>query len=348
MGAEELGVRVVEALEKYNGANTFILQREAAAARAINEQLDRQALITQILNDSTAQNASARSSLDETIKRIKTRLDWIEAAQARLTAVAELAGASKPGADVARVVISGLDPKTDTGKAIAEAIKAAEKSLKSVESDKRVEAAEQLVKRAAEQTAASEHERLVEMRRYLAEMARARHRLTTRDQIVACNVVPVLLGHLYPMLGNAEQNQFVKVYRDLQKRHPCIGKLEPKARDAELTQTWGGGTVAQYVAADIAKSQADATSPHFVAGIGVLLFHERAIFEAAQLDVARAGHRHSVRLSRIAAQQRLGLVHQLSEGLEIYYRGGVKPETVAQLLLAAAQVGALTFIGVQQ
>jgi vacuolar-type H+-ATPase subunit E/Vma4 len=140
MGAEELGVRVVEALEKYNGANTFILQREAAAARAINEQLDRQALITQILNDSTAQNASARSSLDETIKRIKTRLDWIEAAQARLTAVPELAGASKPGGDVARVVITGLDPKTDTGKAIAAAIKAAEKSLKSVESDKRVEA----------------------------------------------------------------------------------------------------------------------------------------------------------------------------------------------------------------
>ncbi len=220
--------------------------------------------------------------------------------------------------------------------------------MRSVESDKRVEAAEQLVKRAAEQTAASEHERLVEMRRYLADLRRDRDRLTTRDEIVACSLVPVLLGHLYPVLGDATRNQFLAVYRDLQKRRSCIEKLDPVALDVELTQTWGGGTAAQYVAADIAKFQADATSPHFIAAVGVLLFHERAVFDAARLDVARAGHRHSVRLSQISAQQRLDLVHQLSQGLEIYYRGGVKPETVAQLLLAAAQVGALTFIGVQQ
>jgi hypothetical protein len=348
LGAEELGVRVVEALEKYNGANTFILEREAAAARSINDQLDRQALITKILNDSSAESAAARSRLDTTLKRIKTRLDWIEAAQSRLAAVKELTGASRPAGDVASVLIGGLDPKTDTGKAVADAIKAAENSLKNVESDKRVEAAEQLVKRAAEQTAASEHERLVEMQRYLADLARARQRLAVRDQIVACNAVPVLLGHLFPVLGNAEQTRFVAVYRDLQQRHSCIENLEPSASDADLVRTWGAGTVAQYVAADIVASQADATSPLFVAAVGVLLFHERGVFEAAQLDVARAGHRHSVRLSRIAAQQRLGLVHQLSEGLEIYYRGGVKPETVAQLLLAAAQVGALTFIGVGQ
>ena len=222
LGAEELGVRVVEALEKYNGANTFILEREAAAARSINDQLDRQALITKILNDSSAESAAARSRLDTTLKRIKTRLDWIEAAQSRLAAVKELTGASRPAGDVASVLIGGLDPKTDTGKAVADAIKAAENSLKNVESDKRVEAAEQLVKRAAEQTAASEHERLVEMQRYLADLARARQRLAVRDQIVACNVVPVLLGHLFPVLGNAEQTRFVAVYRDLQQRHSCI------------------------------------------------------------------------------------------------------------------------------
>src|SRR6266545_200481 len=218
MEAEELGVRVVEALEKYNGAYTFVLERGAAAARSINEQLDRQALIADILKDSTAQNASAQSNLDGTLKRLNARLDWIEVARARLAAVPELAGASRSGSDVARVVIGGLDPKADAGKAVAQAVKAAEESLRSVESDKRVEAAEQLVKRAAEQTAASEHERLVEMRRYLADLRRDRDRLTTRDEIVACSLVPVLLGHLYPVLGDATRNQFLAVYRDLQKR----------------------------------------------------------------------------------------------------------------------------------
>jgi len=348
MDADELGGRVVEALESSNGAYTFLLDRERDAAQSINDQLDRQAIITRILRDGTGQDPSARSSLEGALKRIRARLDWIEAARSRLAAVPELAGAAGSAGDVAGVVFGGLDASTDTGKAVAEAVRAAEQSLKNVESDKRVEAAQQLVKRAAEQTAATEHARLVEMQRYLAELGRSRKRLSTHDELVACNLVPALLGHLFPVLGEGTRTPFLKVYRALQDRHSCIERLEPEAEDAELTQTWRAGPVGQYVAADIAKSQADATSPQFIGAVGVLLFHERAVFTVAQLDVAREAHRHSVRLSKIAAQQRLDLVHQLSEGLEIYYRGGIKPETIAQLLLAAAQVGALTFIGVQQ
>lgn len=70
LDAEKLAVRVVEALESYNGGYTFVLESEAASSRSINEQLDRQALITDILNDSTAQNSSAQSSLDDALKRI--------------------------------------------------------------------------------------------------------------------------------------------------------------------------------------------------------------------------------------------------------------------------------------
>ena len=82
--------------------------------------------------------------------------------------------------------------------------------------------------------------------------------------------------------------------------------------------------------------------------IGRFLFYERRLFADTLLNLAREQHLYSIRLSRINAQQRAGLVHQLSEGLEVYYRGGVKLETAAQLILAAAQVGAITFIGAQQ
>jgi hypothetical protein len=85
-----------------------------------------------------------------------------------------------------------------------------------------------------------------------------------------------------------------------------------------------------------------------VAALGILLFHEGPFLSGARLDLEQARHRHSIRLSALSAQQRVDLVHQLSEGLEIYHRGGIKPETVAELLLMASQVGALGFIGAQQ
>lgn len=88
--------------------------------------------------------------------------------------------------------------------------------------------------------------------------------------------------------------------------------------------------------------------PRLVAALGILLFHEAPFLADAQLELERARHRHSIRLSAVNAQQRVELVHQLSEGLEVYHRGGIKPEAVAELLLRAAQVGALGFIGVQQ
>jgi len=337
MDADEIGSRVVEALESYNSAYAFLISSEESAAESVNQQLDRETIIAARLKETTP---AAKRGLSDTIKRLTARLDWIETARARLASAPQLVGETGSAGTVASAIADDAVLKG--------ALKAAEETLKNVDKEKRVEAAQQLVKRAAEQTAAAEHSRLLEFRRYLGELSRSRDRLDSRDQIIACNLVPGVLGHLYAALGSDLQSRFVKVYRDLQQRHQCLERLEPDAQDPELIQGWQGSSVARYVARDVNNPEGDATSPEFIGGVAVLLFHERPVFEAARLDAARAKHRHSIRLSKVAAEQRVDLVHQLSEGLEIYYQGGLKPETLAQLLLSAARVGALTFIGVQQ
>jgi hypothetical protein len=89
------------------------------------------------------------------------------------------------------------------------------------------------------------------------------------------------------------------------------------------------------------------SSVEFVGAIGILIFHERRMVEDARLELAREQHRHSIRLSQINAGQRAQIVHQLAQGLAIYYEGGVKPAEVAQLLLLGLQVGGIFFIGSQ-
>lgn len=111
---------------------------------------------------------------------------------------------------------------------------------------------------------------------------------------------------------------------------------------------WRKDTLADYVAVDLADDESKHRSPEFVASLGILLFHEMTFLERLDLQVARESHRHSILLSKINAQQRADLVHQLAQSLKIYYQGGVKPEQVAELGLLAAQVGALVFIGAGQ
>ncbi len=108
-----------------------------------------------------------------------------------------------------------------------------------------------------------------------------------------------------------------------------------------------GNTLAQYVAEDLDKNKSNGKSPELVASLGILLFYERQLFDDARWLLVRESHRHSIRISRINVQQRTILVHQLAQGLEIYYQGGIKPEEVANIALLAGQVGALGFIGTQ-
>ena len=83
----------------------------------------------------------------------------------------------------------------------------------------------------------------------------------------------------------------------------------------------------------------------FVANVGLLLFVEEPQDLAAEAEADAELHRHSIRLSQINAQQSMDLIHQVTLGLQTFYKGGITPDEVAGLVLAASEVGALTFIG---
>lgn len=107
-------------------------------------------------------------------------------------------------------------------------------------------------------------------------------------------------------------------------------------------------TLAHFVAADIMSLGADADGPVLVATLGILIQLEYRALRDGLIALGRELHKHSILVSMVNAQQRAGLVHQLSQGLEVYYQGGFKPEKVAELLLLAGQVGALSIIGAKQ
>jgi hypothetical protein len=233
--------------------------------------------------------------------------------------------------------------------ALDKAVDAAKTSLKNIDKSPTVTASTLLLQRTAEQVISAEQSRLLVMREHLAGLERLRDSLVVRDRIDVCNLFLTAAGQVYAALGEKGKTTLDAVFQKLKnsKRYECLGTLDLK-QSPDITPLWSGGTLADYVAADIAAHKQGAKSPELVGALGILLFHERRLFADAELNLARERHLYSIRLSRVNAQQRAGLVHQLSASLEIYYQGGVKPETVAQLILAAAQVGALTLIGVQQ
>jgi hypothetical protein len=230
------------------------------------------------------------------------------------------------------------------------------------------------VRRAAEQAAAAEQLRLLEFRRYLGDLRRLRDRLLVRDVIADCQLLTPAVFQVRP--GTSEPTTTTNRRKDLKDKldalrvsgrykDACNEALTEAVSDTPLNASareagkrrWTERTLSKYVAASFADFKAlpperravmVPTAPRLVAALGILLFHEGPFLSDARLDVERALHRHSIRLSALNAQQRVDLVHQLAEGLDIYHRGGIKPEKVAELIMMAAQVGALGFIGAQQ
>jgi hypothetical protein len=349
LGPDRIATRIVESLESRDTVMRKISADQAAAMRAVNEGLDRQELISKVLNDKPA--AGFEGNVGRTLARVDGRLTWVAAVIENVKRVQETAGARPPsgpsGGEIARVVARTSGRIADEEKVLREVVAAADKALGRVKDDERVSAAVQLVRRAAEEAAAAEEARLLELRRYVSEVSRLGDRLVVRDKTSVCNLVPTAFRHLYSAVSNTTTLDSVFQKLQASRRYECLDGIQLE-RVNVVHQRWQGQLLAGYVAADIAASTTTpSTAPGLVAALGILAFHERAVFDLAELELARAAHRHSIRLSRVNAQQRIDLVHQLSAGLEIYYRGGIKPETVAELILFAGQVGALYTIGAQ-
>jgi len=350
LDADRLANRLVRAIDDRLAVRGQIASWREDAMRGVNEALDRQKLISELLADTAAGRAGANTP-QQTLKRIEGRLKWLDTVFGNLKDVHERTSARTPSGGptetIARAVASTSGAVTANEESFRRVLGAAQRALKQANDDERVSAALQLVRRAAEETAGMEQSRLLELRRYVAEIERLDDRLAVRDRISVCNLVTAAVGHLYG--ATSDPAKLERVWNDLKQtgRFECLDGIDltDGERAAAVRRRWQGRVLPQYVGADIQDRQDKATAPELVAAVGILLFHERRMFDAAQLDLARAAHRHSIRLSRVNAQQRIDLVHQLSEGLAIYYRGGIKPETVAELILFAGQVGALYTIG---
>lgn len=349
--ADDLAGMVIDTLSSRVETIELVDKDAAAAAEEINAQLDRQKAITQA-NDETV---ASKSSIKEALDRIKKRLDWIEKINTNLDKIGGIAAGA--GFDDALPSISDADKAAIDG-----LLAKAQAAIGAAEDDQRVAAAVKLLKQAVQEIAALEQARVIEMKRHLSEIERLRSTFETRDRISVCVLLIKAMGELYPALSSKKEpfeqlvSRLANMKAGSKSRYDCLEAfggpppswpIKPE-RAAQVQKGWSGGTLANFVTADIGARQDQATAPRLVAALSVLLFYEREYFETVRLDLAREDHRYSVRLSKVNAQERARLVQELAEALDVYYQGGIKPEEVADLFLMAGQVGALMFIGVKQ
>jgi hypothetical protein len=74
--ADEIAARLVDVMNERNQIFDDFVGGENEAVAAINEQLDRQELISQALNEPT--DLGGAPDLEDTIARLDSRLDWID------------------------------------------------------------------------------------------------------------------------------------------------------------------------------------------------------------------------------------------------------------------------------
>jgi hypothetical protein len=348
--AGELSGELGGALNARADAVALLDSQSAAAARAVNDALDREAAVTKA-NEETVKD---RGSVGDTLDRLKKRLAWVDKVFAGLDKIEEVAG--KVGlTDAGPAVVAGGAP-------VADFTKKAKTALDNVEKDERVSAATKLLKQAVQEAAVSEQARVMEMRRHLGEIQRLQAEFATRDTLAVCRLLPAALGQIQPGAGEEDARKLTAAVLKLKEigapaalRYPCLNAFGPdpaawvpEPRRTQVKTAWKDDTLSSFVAADLAARGKASAAPLAVAALGILLFPEQQYLDEVRLDLAREAHRHSIRLSKVNALERAQLVNQLAQGLEVYYQGGVKPEELAQLLLMAGQVAALGFIGAQQ
>lgn len=341
----DIAGRLLKAMNTRNRVFADLKKRESEANQEINDTLNRQTVVTQLLND-----RAAASSTANTLARLRKRLDWLDDVGRALDKLHDglSSGTAKPDSSGVANEVTDASARASTAPAgFNKALEAAKRSLKSVDESPTVTAAAQLIRGVAEQALGMEQSRLLAMRQHLAAVQRLADGLSVRDQITVCELWVPAVGQIYSALTDRTEIDKLLSSLTTSGRYKCLGGGDP-IQPLDLSALWAKGTLREYVAAEIKANGLKAKSPELVGALGIILFYERRLFDDTLLNLAREQHLHSIRLSRINAQQRAALVNQLSAGLEVYYRGGIKPETLAQLILAAAQVGSITFVGARQ
>jgi hypothetical protein len=360
--ADEIGKKVVKVMNDRNSIFQEFSSEEDNASTAVIEALDRKAELAKVSGE---KEGLIGSNLEQALTRLDKRLNWLEEGMDKFLDAANRVDKLPTEARFADRLDIFFDLKkdaTEEAKMLKGFINDAQSALDSVGKDEQVTAAKKLLMVVVQQASQSEQNRLIEMRRHLGEIKRLKERILARDQVAVCKVYLAVLTNLYFGLSETNKKAMADVTNDLVNTglYPCLRKLDGTETDSNVAHKWNGGSISHYVVASF-KAAKEATpenieeqidfarsTAELVGGLGVLLFHEHRMFEDALDELYLEQHLHSIMLSRISAAQRGDLVHQLTQGLAIYYEGGVKSEEVAELLLLATQVGGIFFIGSQQ
>ena len=337
MTREELAEELMTALSDHLEARSLVDSLAQRAAEGVKTNLKRQAAIQ-------GMEEPADSKIETVLAVVEKRLQQVTKVQANIgEAMSSMKGTdSKPNE-------AGIQT------AVAAGVTNAKEFIKNVGSDPLVQESSRLLLQAGQDLAASEKERLKEMRRHLDAMQAVQKGLTRRDELYP--------GELFlPTLILVASDEEYQQARERLGRAPASKRV--LERKTCRQKNWAdAATLAQFVE----KSLADAANPtgvsesctkaiqerfgieagKFIGSLGVILFDEN-IFDSQQAVAAAAElHLHSVRLSRINSRQRIDLVGQVTEALRIYYQGGVTPQQAAQMVLMAANVLATGAIATQ-
>ncbi len=316
---EALVEELASALDLHLQAKADLEGQSAAAAAQVKETLERQALITKTLG------AIPDAQLATVLAEVERRQQWL----ARLLA------------DIARVS-QALDLDPEARKKLGQAqgaVAGVGQFLGGVARDPKVAAAQRLLLQAGQEVAVAEGERLAEMRRHLTAVERLGEGFARRHQVY---VNTLFAPALRAVAGPSEA---AELFQQLGLDPP-----DPEILDnfAAFQADWCPGcTLLDFVTAKLGKTgtRDGIEAMKFVAELGVILFVEEPLDRKAELHLASERHLHSIRLSQINGQQKLDLIGQVVQGLQIYYQGGIEPAQVAQLVLLASQVVATGFIG---
>jgi hypothetical protein len=355
--ADEVAGELLDTMGTWNDNIDAFDMFEANAVQGVNAALDRRDHVAEVLTAGERRAGGATpTTVAETLDRLTARLATIEANASRfITAFDRVNGLASDAATGTNVNSLGTNVEANTA-LIGKWTGAAQDALDAVDKDEQLVAARALLVATIQQQVAAEHRRLSEYRRYLGEVRRLRQTFDTRERVAVCQLFTVAFYRVLP--GVSDPTDLVALFERLgaeprYTEHDYCAFAEIRDANGNLKSSpkgradWGDGdaTLSEYVAANVKRLGEHATGPQLVAGLAILAFVERPFLDGAvnQLYVERT--RHTIRLSKVNAQQRADLMRDLAASLEIYEQGGIKPEEVARLALFASQVGALFYIG---
>lgn len=337
MTADDVLEELTDALVEHREILVTVDTGVKAARTHIADALARQKTISEIVK---VECVAPKDSIECLIASIDKRLDWLESNLEKLEKAID--GASGNDQSASSAIAPDAAGEHELGK-IKEKIEEAREVLEAPLEDPQVKAAQNLLIRAGQELTLLEQERLLEFRRHLSAIERIQAEMTGRHVAYMDEL----------MLSSLAAVDVDKAVEEAEIRQGGPLEENEKTTVAKNVAQWNKGDenerdFSQYLEASLARGAVDEfgrISVDLVQSFAAILFVEQYRDEQVALALATEQHRHSINLSEINLRQNMDLVHQITEALQIYYKGGIKPEELAEIIILSSQVAALIYIG---